>query len=261
MAEKWKNGDSLRAMTEKYNKSVEDIEQLKSASSSSSHGTDPDIQSKLDDITQQLQRKAETKSDLGLERVDNTADLEKPISNSQKQYVNNAVQGMVKSENASGDVYNTTTSKYGWVTNSSGEKFYPVGHARYIIRNNKNLDDEMLTLENKVNSVSQSAESKITALQNRINHLENTKKIKVVASKFTGKSPFVQKIPVDGIKSTDIVEVSFMLPDDATDPNVIKSMKKSMSCIDRVDTLDGYIQISCYSKQPTTDFWIMLKGV
>ena len=260
MAEKWKNGDSLRAMTEKYNKSVEDIEQLKSSSSSGSHGTDPDIQSKLNEITQQLQRKAETKSDLGLERVDNTADLEKPVSASQKQYINNTVQGMVKSEDASGNI-NTSLSKYGWMVNSSGEKFYPIGHARYIVRNNKNLDDEMLTLENKVNSVSQSAESKITALQNRINRLENIKKIKVLASGFTEKNPFVQKIPVDGIKSTDIVEVSFMLPDEFIKPSTVKAMKKSMSCVDRVDTIDGFIQISCYDKLPNTDFWIMLKGV
>lgn len=39
-----------------------------------------------------------TKQQLGLDKVDNTADADKPVSNAQKTYITNAVQGIVESE-------------------------------------------------------------------------------------------------------------------------------------------------------------------
>lgn len=89
----------------------------------------------------------------------------------------------------------------------------------------------------------------------------NTKQIQVQASKFSTQGPYTQRIDVEGIKSTDVPETSLLIPDGVTDSARVKAIKKAWSCIDRVDTYDGYIVISCFVKKPEADILLLIKGV
>lgn len=89
----------------------------------------------------------------------------------------------------------------------------------------------------------------------------NTKQIQVQASRFTTQGPYTQRIDVEGIKSTDAPEISLLIPDGVTDSVRVKAIKKAWSCVDRIDTYDGYIVISCFVKKPEIDILILIKGV
>ena len=89
----------------------------------------------------------------------------------------------------------------------------------------------------------------------------NTRQIQVQASRFSTQGPYTQRIDVAGIKSTDVPEVSLLIPDGITDSTRVKAIKKAWSCVDRVDTYDGYIVISCFVKKPETDILLLMKGV
>lgn len=89
----------------------------------------------------------------------------------------------------------------------------------------------------------------------------NTKQIQVQASRFTTQGPYTQRIDIAGIKSTDVPEISLLIPDGVTDSTRVKAIKKAWSCVDRIDTYDGYIVISCFVKKPETDILLLMKGV
>lgn len=96
MARKWQNQDSARTMTNKYNETAEEVEQLKKASQE----INPAMQEELEAIAQQLKKKVENKSQIGLDKVDNTADSEKPLSQPQARAIQLAVEPMITSEPA-----------------------------------------------------------------------------------------------------------------------------------------------------------------
>ncbi len=89
----------------------------------------------------------------------------------------------------------------------------------------------------------------------------NTRQIQVQASRFSTQGPYTQRIDIAGIKSTDVPEISLLIPDGVTDSARIKAIKKAWSCIDRIDTYDGYIVISCFVKKPEADILLLIKGV
>ena len=91
--------------------------------------------------------------------------------------------------------------------------------------------------------------------------ISNTKQIQVPASTFTTQGPYTQRIDVAGIKSTDVPEISLLIPDGVTDSARVKAIKKAWSCVDRIDTYDGYIVISCFVKKPEADILLLIKGV
>ena len=89
----------------------------------------------------------------------------------------------------------------------------------------------------------------------------NTRQIQVLASRFTTQGPYTQRIDVEEVKATDVPEMSLLIPDGVTDSARVKAIKKAWSCVDRVDTYDGYIVISCFVKKPETDILLLMKGV
>lgn len=91
--------------------------------------------------------------------------------------------------------------------------------------------------------------------------VSSTRQIQVTASRFSAQGPYTQRIDVAGIKSTDIPEISLLIPDGITDSTRVKAIKKAWSCVDRIDTYDGYIVISCFVKKPETDILLLMKGV
>lgn len=96
MAKKWQNNDSARTMTNKYNETAEEVEQLKQDSTGINEATKLELQT----INEELKKKVETKYQLGLEKVDNTADVDKPVSEPQAKAIQLAVEPMVTSEPA-----------------------------------------------------------------------------------------------------------------------------------------------------------------
>lgn len=120
-------------------------------------------------------------------------------------------------------------------------------------------------LDNKVNTLKTKAyedfEKKAGNLQEQISRSNNTRNIQVRASNFTTQGPYTQRIDIAGIKSTDVPEISLLIPDGVTDSARVKAIKKAWSCVDRIDTYDGYIVISCFVKKPEANILLLIKGV
>ena len=91
--------------------------------------------------------------------------------------------------------------------------------------------------------------------------VSGTRQIPVTASRFTTQGPYTQRIDIAGIKSTDVPEIALIIPDGITDSARVKAIKKAWSCVDRIDTYDEYIVISCFVKRPETDILLLIKGV
>lgn len=106
LVEPWDVKDSLREMTIKFNTAVSALLQLKENSEGVSEGTEQ----RLNTLTEQLNQSINelqtaidqkvdnvTKDDLGLGNVDNTADVDKPVSAAQQEAIDNAVSEMIQS--------------------------------------------------------------------------------------------------------------------------------------------------------------------
>lgn len=96
MSRKWTDGDSARLMTNKYNETAEEVENLKKQSNEINQAT----KEVLDNIQKQVDKKLEevTAEDLGLGEVDNTPDMKKPLSEAQARAIDDAVEPMLTSE-------------------------------------------------------------------------------------------------------------------------------------------------------------------
>lgn len=99
MAQKWQNNDSARTMTKKYNEMVDQINQYE-------HNNQ--ITSKVAEELRQLLGgkldKETAKKDLGVDKVDNTADMDKPLSNPQARAIENATENMLTSQGIDVDI-------------------------------------------------------------------------------------------------------------------------------------------------------------
>lgn len=118
MAQKWEQSDNLRTMTSKFNSAVDELEGLKESSNqqhqeigeqieqltqSTNEGFEQLTQSvnqNFQQVNQKLDRKLEEVSaeDLGLENVDNTSDMDKPVSTAQQKAIDDATADMITSE-------------------------------------------------------------------------------------------------------------------------------------------------------------------
>ena len=97
-----------------------------------------------------------------------------------------------------------------------------------------------------------------------VNKLEAITKsviVNVTNDRWSGSAPFTQRIEVQGIKAVDTPIISHWLLDGVTDATTIKGAWKAYSCIDRIDTYDGYIIVTCFRKKPIQSFFLAIKGV
>lgn len=79
MARKWKDGDSARTMTNKYNEVVTDVLSLREKTSSLDSTLETEIKSINEAIDSKLEKTTALK-ELGLDKVNNTSDIDKPVS-------------------------------------------------------------------------------------------------------------------------------------------------------------------------------------
>ena len=101
----------------------------------------------------------------------------------------------------------------------------------------------------------------INATNAAINATNDVREVWMRVNGFTPAAPYVLRIDVPGMKSTDTPVISHTLLNGVTDPGTIKGAWKAYSCIDRVDTFDGYMLVTCYRKKPVQDILLNIKGV
>lgn len=103
----WEYKDTLRQMTEKFNAAVAAVLALQESTGSVNAATSEQLQEiqttfaqELEDIRTELNQKVNsvTVSDLHLENVDNTSDLDKPVSTATQQAIDEAVEDMATTE-------------------------------------------------------------------------------------------------------------------------------------------------------------------
>lgn len=109
MAKPWKDGDSARTMTKKYNDTATEVGQLKDKV----ERVVTPIPQQLEHLQNQIDQKMSevTAEDVGLGNVDNTADIDKPVSTAQSIAIKLAVKDMLTSQPATtieGDSANGT---------------------------------------------------------------------------------------------------------------------------------------------------------
>ena len=119
MAEIWKDGDSARLMTKKYNDTAKEVESLKS---SFNKNVTP-IPGEIEKLQKQIDKKIEsvTAEDIGLGEVDNTPDIKKPVSEPQDRAIKRAEEDMLTSEPAS-DLEDAEETSFITSINVSGSK-------------------------------------------------------------------------------------------------------------------------------------------
>ena len=100
MAKTWENHDTLREMTQKFNTVVDELTELQESSTQVNQATETrfselenSMEQQFEQVNEELDEKVSsvTKADIGLGEVDNTSDLNKPISIAQQQAIDNVI--------------------------------------------------------------------------------------------------------------------------------------------------------------------------
>lgn len=119
MAQKWEQKDNLRTMTSKFNDAVQELEDLKESSTQVNEATEErftqmeqSVSEQFHQVNEELEKKVSsvTAEDLGLGEVDNTSDIDKPVSTAQQQAIDDAkseaMRDMLTSEEAGQEIEN-----------------------------------------------------------------------------------------------------------------------------------------------------------
>lgn len=109
-----------------------------------------------------------------------------------------------------------------------------------------------------------SIKSILSALVGGLKHLQDYfKKVRVVqlrASTFSDTAPYTARVEVAGLKASDTPIISHKIQDGVTDVGAIKGAWKAYSCIDKIETYDGYMLVKSFRKKPIQDIWLAVKG-
>ena len=114
------------------------------------------------------------------------------------------------------------------------------------------------TTYNQVGSTFAAAD--INATNAAINTLKEMSMHEAKASDWSATAPYKQRIDIARIKEGDTPVLSFIVPSWITDPNYIKPARKAYSCLTKVLTYNGYIELICLAKKPSTNFIFSVKG-
>lgn len=109
-----------------------------------------------------------------------------------------------------------------------------------------------------------SIKSILSALVGGLKYLQDYfKKTRVVllrVNAFSNTAPYTARIDITGLKASDTPIISHKLQDGVTDAGAIKGAWKSYSCIDKIETYDGYMLVKSFRKKPMQDVWLAVKG-
>lgn len=228
-AQPWELRDPLRTMTQKFNDAVELLNSLSDSSTTVNAATTEKLQeletaidNAVNDLTKQMETKISEVSvaDLGLDKVDNTSDIDKPVSTATQEAIDAAVEGMVTSEEI-GEELNTlnlygpevSTPVKDYIENRLAELFNGLGGSYTPTYNIASADQlgvvksggdvtvnqssglleipkliNLDTLTQQVNSINESLEtnntatSKLVDLQGELTGLKTQDKTSIVAA-------------------------------------------------------------------------------
>ncbi len=100
----------------------------------------------------------------------------------------------------------------------------------------------------------------INATNAAINALKEMSMHEAKASDWSAGAPYKQRIDIARIKEGDSPIISLVFPNWITDPNYIKPARKAYSCLTKVLTYNGYIELICLAKKPSANFIFSVKG-
>lgn len=101
----------------------------------------------------------------------------------------------------------------------------------------------------------------INTTNSAVNALANSRVVEIKATDWAPTGICNQRINIPEMKSTDTPVVSHYFAGNVTDANLIKRAWKAYSCVDMIETFDGYMVLNCYRKRPADNFLILVKGV
>lgn len=91
--------------------------------------------------------------------------------------------------------------------------------------------------------------------------LKSCKEVKVLASGWSPKAPYMQRIDIAGMKAVDTPVIGHKIDKTMTDPSTVAALWEAFSCLDKAETFDGYLILECDRECPDRDFTISIKGV
>lgn len=124
--------------------------------------------------------------------------------------------------------------------------------------NNQKRQDFMAWFEQVKNLLDN---SDATRLGRAIDRSNNVIDVWMRTGHFTSSAPYTLRIDIPDMKETDRPEISHHIIDGVTDPAIIRGAWKSYSCIDKIKTFNGYMNVICFRKKPSQDILLSVKGV
>lgn len=100
----------------------------------------------------------------------------------------------------------------------------------------------------------------INATNKAVNALNHVVPVTLLASGWSAVAPYTQTVTVKGLTAADNPLLVKVIARGAT-PEQVKAYNKAFGMIDDGDTADGKATFKCYSKKPTIDIIVGLKGV
>lgn len=97
-------------------------------------------------------------------------------------------------------------------------------------------------------------------LKKRADRADHTTPVTLLAANWSASAPYTQTVGVPGLTAGDSPLLVKRIASSATSAQV-KAYNKAFGMIDDGDTADGTAVFKCYSKKPTIDFSVGLKGV
>ena len=100
----------------------------------------------------------------------------------------------------------------------------------------------------------------INATNKAVNALNHVVPVTLLASGWSAVAPYTQTVSVEGLTADDNPLLVKVIARGATSEQV-KAYNKAFGMIDDGDTAGGQATFKCYSKKPTIDIIVGLKGV
>ena len=98
-------------------------------------------------------------------------------------------------------------------------------------------------------------------LKSRILKADTAKVFPVTLEAWSASAPYTQRVTIPGMSAADQPIISHAVADGVTDGGAIKEALKAYGCVDKAETGDGFLELTCYRKKPGKGFYILVKGV
>lgn len=112
---------------------------------------------------------------------------------------------------------------------------------------------------NGTNAFVNSLEKALNATNAEVNNVKRVQDFTLTTGGWTSTVPYKQRVSIPGMKSTDAPITGIIYPENMTEQQK-QVIDKCSDMITEMETFDGYIEVTCKFKKPTTDLLVGLKG-